>query len=138
VDVANNRRDNMTNFHDVMRTYRWELRCLSFFLGVTEANTFSAYKYFNPGGKQVNHGEFRWRLAQSLEFYIKELQEGPTMELRRTRSHLDRPNGHRLVTMGKNGQGNYIRRQCKECRVKPKQGARVTKCRFASLALAAM
>ncbi|CAO3596944.1 unnamed protein product [Absidia cylindrospora] len=28
VDVANNRRDNMTNFHDVMRTYRWELRCL--------------------------------------------------------------------------------------------------------------
>ncbi|SAL95656.1 hypothetical protein, partial, partial [Absidia glauca] len=59
VGVSNNRRDNMINFHDVMRTYCWELRCLSFFLGVTEANAFSAFKYFRVDGDLVGHGEFR-------------------------------------------------------------------------------
>ncbi|KAI8375923.1 uncharacterized protein BYT42DRAFT_614720 [Radiomyces spectabilis] len=45
VDIANNRRDDLFSFHDVMRTYRWELRCLSLFLGVIEANSCSAYKH---------------------------------------------------------------------------------------------
>ncbi|KAI9265242.1 hypothetical protein BDA99DRAFT_579968 [Phascolomyces articulosus] len=43
VDTANNRRDNISFFHDVMKTYRWEIRCLSFFVAVAEANAFSAY-----------------------------------------------------------------------------------------------
>ncbi|CEP09915.1 hypothetical protein [Parasitella parasitica] len=30
VDTANNRRDNMPSFHEAMKTYRWEMRCLSF------------------------------------------------------------------------------------------------------------
>ncbi|SAM03017.1 hypothetical protein [Absidia glauca] len=71
------RRDNMINFHDVMRTYRWELRCLSFFLGVTEVNAFSAFKYFRVDGDLVGHGEFRWRLAESLKDYIKTSRKTP-------------------------------------------------------------
>ncbi|SAM00611.1 hypothetical protein [Absidia glauca] len=126
VDTSNNRRDNMIIFHDVMRTYRWELRCLSFFLGVAEANAFSAFKYFrvvvirlsmaNLGGGVVSR--YNERLTESMKKHIMELREGPEMEQRTTRSRLGRPNGHRLVTMGKNGQGDYIRRQCKECGAK--------------------
>ncbi|SAL99586.1 hypothetical protein [Absidia glauca] len=56
VDISNNRRDNMTNFHDVMRTYRWGLRCLSFCLGVTEANAFSVFKYFRVNVMATNDG----------------------------------------------------------------------------------
>jgi hypothetical protein len=45
LDIANSRRDNLPSFHDVMKTYRWEIRCLSFFLAVAEANAFSAHSY---------------------------------------------------------------------------------------------
>ncbi|RCH82480.1 hypothetical protein CU098_008409 [Rhizopus stolonifer] len=34
VDANNNRKDNMVSFHDVMKTYRWEVRFLSFVLGI--------------------------------------------------------------------------------------------------------
>ncbi|OAD00941.1 hypothetical protein MUCCIDRAFT_164856 [Mucor lusitanicus CBS 277.49] len=58
VDTANKRRDNMPSFHDVMKTYRcWEMRCLSFFLAVAEANAFSAHKYVEVENG-MNHFEF--------------------------------------------------------------------------------
>ncbi|KAG2194116.1 hypothetical protein INT47_003059 [Mucor saturninus] len=106
VDTSNNRRDNLINFHDVMRTYRWELRCLSFFLGVTEANAFSAFKFFSVGGNDVGHTEFRWRLAESLKCHIKDLQENAGYAQIRTISRDPRTNGHSLVSMGTNSQGN--------------------------------
>ncbi|KAL0140909.1 hypothetical protein V8B55DRAFT_1333233, partial [Mucor lusitanicus] len=86
VDVANNRRDNLLNFHDVMCTQSWELRCLSFFLGVAEANAFSAFKLFHPEGSNVVHTEFRWRLAESLKAYISELRTLPAYVPPTTRS----------------------------------------------------
>ncbi|GAA5797971.1 hypothetical protein HPULCUR_003369 [Helicostylum pulchrum] len=33
--------DNMISFHDVMKTYRWEVRFLSFVFGIAETNAFS-------------------------------------------------------------------------------------------------
>ncbi|KAG2191723.1 hypothetical protein INT47_007988 [Mucor saturninus] len=44
VDANNNRRDNMISFHDIMKTYRWEARFLSFVFGIAEANSFSCFK----------------------------------------------------------------------------------------------
>ncbi|KAF1804035.1 hypothetical protein V8B55DRAFT_1564218 [Mucor lusitanicus] len=75
VDTANNRRDNMPSFHDVMKTYRWEIRCLSFFFAVAEANALSAYKYVEIEDR-MNHFEFRWRLAESLLDHARVMSEG--------------------------------------------------------------
>ncbi|CAO3656221.1 unnamed protein product [Mucor hiemalis] len=81
VDTANNRRDNLEGFHDVMRTQSWENRCLSFFLGIAEANAFSTFKHFRVNGDNVLHTEFRWRLAESLKSHIKEMREGLALAL---------------------------------------------------------
>ncbi|KAL1927833.1 hypothetical protein VTP01DRAFT_3238 [Rhizomucor pusillus] len=43
VDAAYNCRDNTPSFHTVMKTHRWKVRCLSFFLAIAGANAFSAY-----------------------------------------------------------------------------------------------
>ncbi|KAG2190743.1 hypothetical protein INT47_012160 [Mucor saturninus] len=103
-----NRRDNLINFHDVMRTYCRELRCLSFCLGVTEANAFSAFKFFSVGGNDVGHSEFRWRLAEALKYHVKDLQENAGYAQIRTRSHDPWANGHSLVSMGTNSQGARV------------------------------
>lgn len=66
VDTANNRRDNLTSFHDVMKSYRWEVRCLAFFLAIPEANAFSAYMLSALDGSKRLHNAFRWRLRQTL------------------------------------------------------------------------
>ncbi|GAN11694.1 hypothetical protein MAM1_0820d11275, partial [Mucor ambiguus] len=118
VDTSNNRRDNVVNLHNVKCRYRWELRCLSFFLAVTEANTFSAFKFFSVGGKDVDHSEFRWRLTESLMKHIQELNNGLYSEGMHSKSHIPRSNGHSLVSLGVNTQGNYIRRQCGKCKKK--------------------
>lgn len=84
VDVANNRRDNLTSFHDVMASYRWEVRCLAFFLAVAEANAFPAYKCFAHDGSEIMHSKFRWSLWQSLLQYARNLEESipiPSLEL---------------------------------------------------------
>ncbi|CEP11427.1 hypothetical protein [Parasitella parasitica] len=47
VDAANNLRDNMISCHDVISTERWEMRFISFLLGICEANAFAAYRVFS-------------------------------------------------------------------------------------------
>ncbi|KAL1935212.1 hypothetical protein VTP01DRAFT_4352 [Rhizomucor pusillus] len=74
VDTANNHRDNMTSFHDVMKTYGWGMRRLAFFLSIVEANAFSAFKHFRDNANDILHFEFRWRLAQSLLDYVENIQ----------------------------------------------------------------
>jgi Transposase IS4 len=122
VDIANNRRDNMPSFHDVMKTYRWEVRCLSFFLDVAEANAFSAYQYFKRDEEEVPmHFEFRWRLAQSMLEHIEQLRMDDVQNSEPPERVL-RPRGynevHRIISFGKNQQGKYIRRHCAQCHIR--------------------
>ncbi|ORZ18434.1 hypothetical protein BCR42DRAFT_390558 [Absidia repens] len=118
VDISNNRRDNLTNFHDVMRSQRWELRCLASFLGVAEADAFSAFKYFTPEGEDVLHTTFRWRLAESLKRHIAELREGRRVDPMATRSSSTSETNHSLVPIGKTKSNKPIARQCTICKKK--------------------
>lgn len=114
VDISNNRRDNLPNFHDVMKTQRWELRCLAFFLGIAEANAFSAYKYFANDGKTLTHTPFRKRLVRSLLEHLDVLNHGHQATPRVTRS-AHRMIRHTVASLGKNAANNYIRVQCSLC-----------------------
>lgn len=109
VDTANNRRDNMPSFHDVMKTYRWEIRCLSFFFAVAEANAFSAYKYVEIEDR-MNHFEFRWRLAESLLDHARVMSEGlgerEPYQLRQANVSV----AYKIVSLGKLPSGDYYRR----------------------------
>lgn len=66
----------MASFHDVMKTFRWEMRCLSFFLAVAEANAFSAYVKYAHDGSKTMHEDFRCRLAQSLISHVEQMRMG--------------------------------------------------------------
>lgn len=112
VDIANNRRDKLPSYHDVIRTERWEMRCLAFFLACAESNAYSSYSEYAYNGKETGHFEFRWKLAQEIvEFYTQTIEE---IECRQTRSG-SKPTIHKLESFGKNVNGKYIRRRCEIC-----------------------
>lgn len=100
-----------------MRTQSWEVRCFSFFLGIAEANSFSAFKYFTPDGEDVLHNNFRWRLAESLKTYISELRDESPVDTPATRSST-RVCTHSLVALGKTKSNKPIARQCTLCKKK--------------------
>ncbi|KAG2229667.1 hypothetical protein INT48_008899, partial [Thamnidium elegans] len=56
----------MISFHDVLKTYRWEVRFLSFVFGIAEANAFGCYKIWGNNSEGILHSDFKCRLAQSL------------------------------------------------------------------------
>lgn len=105
----------MISFHDAMKSYRWEVRCLAFFLAVVEANGFSAYKRYAYDGKETSHATYRWRLAQSF------LQHAKHLEGDRALSVGNRPvlkssmvvAGHKRISLGCNEKGNPKRRKCR-------------------------
>ncbi|KAG1471349.1 hypothetical protein G6F56_002171 [Rhizopus delemar] len=116
VDTANNRRDNMISFHDVMKTYRWDIRFLSFTLGIAEANAFSCYKIWGKNNEGMMHAEFKDRLARTLLQKVQHMSEGVaetslnTMRLRRE----DRDGSHAYISLS---FGNKQRRLiCKSCK----------------------
>ncbi|GAA5801960.1 hypothetical protein HPULCUR_007419 [Helicostylum pulchrum] len=74
VNANNNRRDNMISFHDVMKTYRWEVLFLSFVFGITEANAFSCYKIWGNNAEGILHSNFKCRLSQSLLEKVKDFE----------------------------------------------------------------
>ncbi|KAK9762909.1 phosphatidylinositol-binding protein scs2 [Basidiobolus ranarum] len=74
VDVNNNRSDNMILFHDVMSTYRWEVRFLSFVFGIAEANAFSFYKIWGNDAEVILHSDFKCKLAHSLLLKVKDFE----------------------------------------------------------------
>lgn len=59
VDAANNPRNNMPSYHDIISTERWEMRFSGFVLGICEANTFSAYRNFYANSSNMGHTTFR-------------------------------------------------------------------------------
>jgi hypothetical protein len=63
VDIANNRRDYLTSYHDVISTESWEMRFLGFILGIAEVSAFSFYKIFSDERGDMIHGIFKDSLA---------------------------------------------------------------------------
>jgi Transposase IS4 len=59
VDAANNLRDNMTSYHDVLRGDSWLHRVFAFYLGVVEANAYAAHRKYNARAESVQHAQFR-------------------------------------------------------------------------------
>ncbi|CEG77500.1 hypothetical protein RMATCC62417_12240 [Rhizopus microsporus] len=47
VDAANNLRDNLTSYHDIISTERWEMHFFGFFLGLCEADAYSSFRIFS-------------------------------------------------------------------------------------------
>ncbi|KAJ8651861.1 hypothetical protein O0I10_012554 [Lichtheimia ornata] len=67
IDANNNVRDNMTSYHDVMRTHKWEHRSFAFFWALAEANAFLAWRAFGPDElRNMDYCDFRERLAHEI------------------------------------------------------------------------
>lgn len=115
MDTATNRRYSMVSFHDVMKSCRWEVRCLAFFLAVAEADIFSAYKHDAHDGHDTMHATFRWRLAQSLLRHAKHIEEDrANLENQRILRSSTAVAGHKRVSLGGgNAKGNPKRRRCR-------------------------
>ncbi|CEP19333.1 hypothetical protein [Parasitella parasitica] len=113
VDTANNRRDKLPSFHDVMKSYNWEIRCLAFFLAVAEANAFSTYKYVEGEGAP-HHFEFRWRLARSLLEHAELMRDGSLFDSPHFGSRTS-TGRHEITSLGKLPSGDYRRLRCIIC-----------------------
>lgn len=98
-----------------MKTQRWELRCLAFFLWVAEANAFSAYKYSANEDKNLTYNPYRKIALHSLIEHIDVLNHGfqATPPVTRSAYQMVR---HTPVSLGKNGSNNYIRVKCSLCK----------------------
>ncbi|ORZ06179.1 hypothetical protein BCR42DRAFT_443269 [Absidia repens] len=115
VDIANNRRDNLNNFHDTMKSYRWEVRTLAFFLGIAESHAFSAYKVFHQHGASMKHNSFKSKLADSILAFVDD-QESLQEQMSASRMKTRGMDYHRSVPLGKTEAGKDIRRICRDCK----------------------
>lgn len=125
MDISNNRRDNLTSFHDVMKSFRWEIRCLAFFFAVAEANAFSAYKAYAYDGKETLHTKFRWRLAQSLLSKAESMRSPADDSLSSCPPSRQQRNvlAHGRVSLGLQKSGYVRKRHCRfeNCKKKSSQ-----------------
>lgn len=127
VDAANNLRDNLPSYHDIISTERWEMRFFWFILSICEANAFSAYRSFHPNGK-IDHSVFRDSLAWSLLNYCEALDTtttsilafGPSITLRGDRLHAH-------TTIKHPNADKRTRRVCFGCSARSVRGNRVEK-----------
>ena len=113
----------MVSFHDVMKTYRWEVRFLSFVFGIAEANAFSCYKIWGNNSEGLLHGEFKSRLAMSLLRKVKDIALIPGEQhgynvFTRHRSNVEE--SHQYVAISQSGiPKRLICRSCQNNGVKP-------------------
>ncbi|ORZ18086.1 hypothetical protein BCR42DRAFT_436833 [Absidia repens] len=113
VDIANNRRDNLNNFHDIMKSYRWEIQTLAFFLGIAEVNAFSAYKKCHRHGASIKHNASKYKLAEGRLKFVTDQRKAE-----RQMQQSSAMNFHKSVKLGKLASGNNIRRKCSTCSTK--------------------
>ncbi|RCH95066.1 hypothetical protein CU097_013024 [Rhizopus azygosporus] len=52
VDTANNLRDNLTFYHDIISAERWKMHFFGFYLGLCEANAYSSIRAFSEKAPQ--------------------------------------------------------------------------------------
>ena len=131
VDVANNRRDNMRSYHDVITTKRWEMRFLAFVFAIAEANAFSCYKEFAEGGDKMMHGEFKDKMAYQLLRHCEGLHHDEVESTAQgpfgSNGVMPRRTRHTFQPMKTNG--NKRRRlACRSCHENGKRGTRVQHC----------
>ncbi|CEG76419.1 hypothetical protein RMATCC62417_11316 [Rhizopus microsporus] len=63
VGAANNLRNNLASYHDIISTEGWEMRFFGFFLGLCEANAYSPFRVFSEEGDSRGHSFFKDNLA---------------------------------------------------------------------------
>ena len=123
VDIANNRRDNLRSYHDVIATERWEMRFLAFIFGIAEANAWSCYKEFAVDGDKITHGDFKDKVAYQLLQYCN----GQVTNVARDNGIMPRRTKHTLVNL-KSRSNMKIRLCCRSCYEKGNYGTRVVYC----------
>jgi hypothetical protein len=119
VDTANNRRDNLTSYHDIISTERWEMRFLGYILGICEANAFNFYKVYAEGGNRIVHGAFKDRTAYSMLKYCEKLLSSNNVAAPNIPMALRSSDIHLYVAMR---QGNTNKRRRLVCQMCKKQG----------------
>lgn len=106
----------MASFHDAMKSDHSMIRCFAFFLGVAEANAFSAYVSFAEKGKGMKHGAFRWRLCVSLLAQLGQGEEGLSGSRRQPMVTRSMVPGSQNVPHHPVSIGEKRRRLCKKCK----------------------
>ncbi|KAG2231650.1 hypothetical protein INT48_008244, partial [Thamnidium elegans] len=126
VDTANNRRDNLISYHDVISTERWEMRFLGFILGICKANAFSCYKVFAEDGEKMGHSAFKDIFAFRLLKHCEALTGNAEYEISCRTFRSD--SMYNFVRV-KNEKGLKRRKlTCRACIDKGISGTRVEKC----------
>lgn len=100
-----------------MKSYRWEIRTLAFFLGIAEVNAFSAYKKFHRNGASIKHNAFKYKLAQGILNFVADQGE-MDRQMKDSRRMTRARNCHKSVKLGKLASGYDIRRKCSTCPTK--------------------
>lgn len=65
----------MVSFHDVMKTYRWEVRFLSFMFGIAEGNALSCYKRWSNNSEGFFYTELRSKLVFLSPLQVKDIEQ---------------------------------------------------------------
>ncbi|ORX92148.1 hypothetical protein K493DRAFT_303558 [Basidiobolus meristosporus CBS 931.73] len=73
VEEYETHKNNLTSYHDVISTERWEMRFYGFILGICKANAYSSYCTFSYQKFGVSHFSFRDILAYNFLQYCKNL-----------------------------------------------------------------
>jgi hypothetical protein len=128
VDTANNRRDNLTSYHDIISNDRWEMRFLGFILGICEANAFSCYKTFADGGDKMGHSKFKDTMAFQLLKHCESLVNTTSVSNSNEQMSLRRGDFHTWVPLPNQNGVKRKRLACRTCSWNGKTGTRVGHC----------
>ncbi|PHZ11391.1 uncharacterized protein RHIMIDRAFT_238825 [Rhizopus microsporus ATCC 52813] len=126
VDAANNLRDNLTSYHDIISTERWEMRFFGFFLSLCEANAYSSFRVFSEEGASRGHSSFKDNLAFNLLEHCKKLKSRYNEVAQGSNRMLRSDSNHSYVSMS--NAGNKRKRSvCRKCKESGTNGKRVEK-----------
>lgn len=128
VDAANNLRDNLPSYHDIIGTERWEMRFFGFFLGLCEANAFSAYRKYAAEGDSTLHASFKDKLAFGMLQHCENLLKTSNIEASIGRSSLRSSSIHDHIPLPRTSKGKRRRMVCNRCKETTSKAVRVGKC----------
>lgn len=127
VDAANNLRDNLTSYHDIIISERWEMRFFGFFLGICEANAFAAFRNFSRLDRTMGHASFKDSLAFQMLKYCESLTSLSQVGNEVNNRTLRRDTKHSYVSMSAGNGTKRIRLACSKCKKAGVPGTRVEK-----------
>ncbi|ORE09110.1 hypothetical protein BCV72DRAFT_303175 [Rhizopus microsporus var. microsporus] len=124
VDAANNLRDNLTSYHDIISTERWEMRFFSFFLSLDEANAYSSFRVFSEEGASRGHSSFKDNLTFNLLEHCKKLKSRHNEVAQDSNRMFRSDSNHSYVSMS-NAGNKRKRLVCRKCKESGTNGKRV-------------